>query len=88
MSIFALKILKEIQHNVNSIYLWVMRLWLDCIVYVLHFGYVYIGQGFMINSMQCVTDQLEKRGLEEERQTQTAGSVTQLAWAGPRLPAL
>uniref|UniRef100_A0A7N5JW15 Ig-like domain-containing protein n=1 Tax=Ailuropoda melanoleuca TaxID=9646 RepID=A0A7N5JW15_AILME len=62
--------------NVNSIYLWVMRLWLDCIVYVLHFGYVYIGQGFMINSMQCVTDQLEKRGLEEERQTQTAGSVT------------
>uniref|UniRef100_A0A7N5KHP3 Ig-like domain-containing protein n=1 Tax=Ailuropoda melanoleuca TaxID=9646 RepID=A0A7N5KHP3_AILME len=30
--------------------------------------------------MQCVTDQLEKRGLEEERQTQTAGSVTQLAW--------
>lgn len=57
-----------------------MRLSLDFIVYIVLFGYVYIGWfSFMINNIHHIIDQLEKKGREEEGQTQLAGSVTQLA---------
>ena len=57
------------QQDVNSIYLWVMRLWLGFIVY---FSLLVMSTldkfSFMINHTQHLIHQSDNRGLEKERQ--------------------